>query len=453
MMEFFSHFPPLVKDVFDAIVEAGGRPYIVGGYVRDEWLKLKGNKDVDVEVYGLESQHLHIVLKKFGETKQIGRNFGVFKLEKLPDFDFALARKEKKIGETHQAFKMEYITNVDFKEACRRRDLTINSILLDPYSQQLIDPYLGLNDLKNKVIRIVDEKTFREDPLRLLRVARIQAKLPEFTIDEQTKKQCKEMKDYLIYLSKERIFQEYSKLLLSCQPSKGLSFLYEIEALPKEISRMAKTCQRLDFHPEGNVLNHTLLVVDLAALCKDKTSNPLAFMWSALLHDIGKPSVTTAQGKAPHHDIVGEPLAYQLMYDLSQNKSLATYVSLMVRCHMVLMNASRQGKKAYPYLKVLKRLDGKVSIHDLALLCKCDKMGRARIDSLAIENFDAYLDDMKKNYGMIALPPLISGQDLKDLGYEPSQVFSKILEDAYDQQLLGKNKKQLINYILNKYER
>ncbi|MFQ9923932.1 MAG: CCA tRNA nucleotidyltransferase [Beduini sp.] len=452
-MEFFSHFSPIVKAVFDAIKHSGGDAYIVGGYVRDEWLKLKGNKDIDVEVYGLEPQHLHITLKKFGDTQQIGRSFSVFKLACLPNFDFALARKEKKTGDGHRDFVMEYLTDKNFKEACKRRDLTINSILLDPYSGELIDPNGGIQDLENKIIRLIDENTFKEDPLRVLRVARMQAKLPEFHIDPQTKQVCKEMTGQLIHLSKERIFQEYSKLLLSTQPSLGLSFLYEINALPKPLYLLAKTMQRADFHPEGNVFNHTLLVVDLAALCKDKAVDPLGFMWSALLHDIGKPAVTTDQGKAPNHDLIGEPLAYKFMYDLSGNKRLSTYVSLMVRCHMVLMNASRQGMKPYPYLKVLKRLEGRVSIDDLALLCKCDKMGRARIDCQSIENFNAYIDKMKKNYGMIALPPLVSGQDLKDLGYLPNPAFSKILEDAYDKQLSGKDKQQLINYILSKYER
>ncbi|WP_041137812.1 CCA tRNA nucleotidyltransferase [Beduini massiliensis] len=452
-MEFFSHFSPEVKAVFDAIRQAGGDAYVVGGYVRDEWLKLKGNKDIDVEVYGLEPQHLHIVLKQFGKTEKIGRSFSVFKLGCLPNFDFALARKETKTGDGHRDFSMEYLTERNFKEACKRRDLTINSILLDPYSGELIDPNGGIQDLENKVIRFIDEKTFKEDPLRVLRVARMQAKLPDFHIDPDTKQVCAVMKDQLVHLSTKRIFQEYSKLLLSVQPSLGLSFLFEIKALIKPLPLLAKTIQRADFHPEGNVWNHTLLVVDLAALCKDKTVNPLGFMWSALLHDIGKPSVTTAQGKAPNHDLIGEPLAYQFMYSLSCNKELSTYVSLMVRCHMVLMNASRQGMKSYPYLKVLKRLEGRVHIDDLALLCICDKMGRARIDRQSIENFNAYIDKMKKNYGMIALPPLICGQDLKALGYLPGPAFSTILEDAYDQQLSGNDKQQLINYILSKYER
>ncbi len=453
-MEFFNHFPSVVKDIFDAVKAHGGEAYIVGGYVRDEYLQIKGNKDVDVEVYKLEPQHLHIVLEKFGHVRQIGRSFSVFKIDELPEFDFALARKETKTGHTYQDFKMEYIIDTDFKAASLRRDLTINSILLDPYSGEFIDPYLGIEDLKHKVIRHIDEKTFKEDPLRILRVARMQAKLPDFKIDEETKKICQDMVEDLQYLSKERVYQEYTKILLSLQPSLGLTFLLEIGALLSPLDELIHTHQRLDFHPEGSVFHHTMLVVDLAALCKHQAKNQIGFMWSALLHDIGKLDVTTPEGKAPNHDLVGENKAYLFMQKLSCDKKLSTYVSLMVRCHMILMKASREKKmKAYPYLRVLKRLDKIVDIDDLALLCKCDKMGRARIDSSSIEKFDAYITKMKQDYGIIALSPLVTGKDLKALGYNPSVLFSKILDEAYEKQLLGKNKDAIIHYILKHYER
>lgn len=359
-MDFFSRFPTLVQDVFKAIKLSGGKAYVVGGYVRDELLQLNKNKDVDVEVFGLEPQLLQVILTQFGDTQQIGRTFGVFKLALLPEFDFALARMETKTGYLHQDFSIQYDLDMSFEEACKRRDLTINSILYDPDTDEYIDPYFGLKDLKNKIIRMVDQKTFKEDPLRVLRVARISALLPDFIIEEQTKKVCQEMASQLKYISKERVFSEYSKLLLSTQPSVGFKFLYEINALIPKLTELANTIQRVDFHPEGNVFNHTMLVIDLAALCKQKTAYPLGFMWAALLHDIGKPKVTTPQGKAPNHDLIGEQIAKQFIAHLTGNKHLGQYVSIMVRCHMVLMLASRNEQNSKTYLKVLRRLNNVV---------------------------------------------------------------------------------------------
>lgn len=450
-MNFFDQFDSIVKDIFDSINKRG-KCYIVGGYVRDQLLGVSRNHDIDVEVYGLEANELEMILASFSTVNLIGKSFGVYKATCLPDFDFALARLETKTGNNHQHFDIVLDPNLTFKQAGLRRDLTINSILYDPYTDTYIDPFNGIEDLKNKTLKAVSTMTFIEDPLRVLRVSRFLAKLPEFKADEELVTICKQMADDLRYLSKERIYQEYTNILMSAMPSRGFNFLKEINALPEFLNKMTTTMQRLDFHPEGSVYNHTMLVIDLAALNKHKVSKPEYFMWAALMHDIGKIEVTTPEGKAPNHDLVGEKMAYDTMYHISKNKTLSKYVSIMTRTHMALMVAMRTCNHV-TYLKVLKRIENIFDLEDLLLISKCDKLGRKRIDTNSIKKFDAYIKQMKNQYGTIALKPCINGNDLKNANYTNFKLYTKILEYAYTMQLKGHKKEEIMLFIKQKFKR
>src|SRR5699024_5939415 len=228
-----------------------------------------------------------------------------------------------------------------------------------------------------RTLRMVDKKTFEEDPLRVLRVAQFASRF-EFFVEAKTKNICKEMvkKGMLKYLSNERVFQEYNKLLLSNRPSIVLSFLKDIKALYPCLDILSSTMQRLDFHPEGDVWKHTLLVTDLAALCRHKTSNPLGFMWSALLHDIGKPEVTTPEGRAPRHNESGVKIFDSQVTCYIPDKKLQRYIRTMIYYHMHLMNMVRNGARDYGYFKILKGINGIVPVDDLILITKCDKLGR-----------------------------------------------------------------------------
>lgn len=316
-------FEGLEKQVLDSLSKKG-RIYLVGGIVRDYLLYHQVDyHDVDVEIYDLEIEEIDAILSKYGHVNRIGKSFGILKLDTLPHFDFAMPRKESKSGKTHREFDVTVCKNLDLKEACRRRDFTINAFMYDYKNDQILDFYNGKVDLQKGILKMIDEKTFQEDPLRILRLAQFMARF-EMKADKKTKEVCQRMvqKGELDYLSKERVLQEYNKLLLSIHPSIGLKFLLEIGAIIEPLETLVTCPQRLDFHPEGNVMNHTLLVVDLAALCRQKTSWPLAFMWSALLHDIGKPLVTTPEGKAPGHNESGVQVFNQYFNHFFENKKI-----------------------------------------------------------------------------------------------------------------------------------
>ncbi len=390
-------FEGLEKQVLDSLSKKG-RIYLVGGIVRDYLLYHQVDyHDVDVEIYDLEIEEIDAILSKYGHVNRIGKSFGILKLDTLPHFDFAMPRKESKSGKTHREFDVTVCKNLDLKEACRRRDFTINAFMYDYKNDQILDFYNGKVDLQKGILKMIDEKTFQEDPLRILRLAQFMARF-EMKADKKTKEVCQRMvqKGELDYLSKERVLQEYNKLLLSIHPSIGLKFLLEIGAIIEPLETLVTCPQRLDFHPEGNVMNHTLLVVDLAALCRQKTSWPLAFMWSALLKK---------------------------------------YIKTMIYYHMHLMNMVRNQSKDYSYYKLLKGIEGIFPLEDLVCMSKCDKLGRLANRPETISTLDAYVEEKVSRLGKHALKPIIDGKILIDLGFQPNDEFKELLDWAYDLQM------------------
>ena len=404
--------------------------------------------DVDVEIYDLEISEVIDILSQYGNVNEVGKSFGILKLDCLPNFDFALPRIERKKGQTHREFDVEVHKDLDLKTACRRRDFTINAMMYDYQKEMLIDHYHGQEDIQNKCLKMVDEKTFYEDPLRVLRLAQFIARF-EFQVDLKTKEICQKMvnEGALQYLSLERVQQEYNKLLMSLHPSLGLKFLLEINAIIQPLETLVTCPQRLDFHPEGSVMNHTLLVVDLAALCKNKTSWPLAFMWSALLHDIGKPLVTTPEGKAPGHNESGVKVFNQYFAHFFTNKKMKHYIRTMIYYHMHLMNMVRNQSKDYSYYKLLKGIEGIFPLDDLVYMSKCDKLGRLANRPETISTLDAYVEEKVSRCGSHALKPLIDGKCLIDLGFKPNQNFKELLDWAYDLQMRGHDMASIIQLL------
>ena len=143
-------FNHLEKSVLDSLSKKG-RVYLVGGIVRDMVMYQKVDyHDVDVEIYDLEIDEIIDILSQYGKVNEVGKSFGILKLDCLPNFDFALPRIERKKGQTHREFEVEVHKNLDMKIACRRRDFTINAMMYDYQNEKLIDYYQGQEDIKNK---------------------------------------------------------------------------------------------------------------------------------------------------------------------------------------------------------------------------------------------------------------------------------------------------------------
>lgn len=446
-------FHGVAKTILDTMEMHGGKVYIVGGLVRDLVLFNQVDyHDVDVEIYHLSLEKVQEILSQFGKVNEIGKCFGILKVSVLPNFDFALPRLEKKIGVSHQDFEVFVDENLELKEATKRRDLTMNALLYEYCSDTIIDLYQGMQDIQHSCIRMVNPNTFKEDPLRVYRIAQFASRFG-FCVDSTTKQYCKEMvkAGALKNLSQQRVYDEYCKLLMSLQPSIGLLFLKDIGALPTYLQALENTIQRQDYHPEGNVMNHVLLVVDIAALVKTKASNPLGFMWACLLHDLGKPVVTTNDGHAPKHNEAGVTVFQEQCTSLITSTKLQKYIKTMIFYHMHLMNMVRNHAKDIAYLRLLKGIDGIVPIEDLVLISKCDKLGRLRDCHQSVVQLDRYMDDVKARLGTTAVTPLVNGHDLLSIKHIEAIKYTEILKDVYELQLRGKTKEELLEYIKKEY--
>lgn len=169
-MESKFNLTPLALDVFEAIKQAGGHVYLVGGCVRDFLLKRR-SKDIDVEVHHLSFEALKEVLSPFGTVQVMGASFAVVHLSTLEGYEFALPRMEEKTGLKHQDFNIIVDPDLPLEKACARRDFTINSMLYDVETETVIDFYSGQEDLENGILRATNKDHFSEDPLRVLRGA------------------------------------------------------------------------------------------------------------------------------------------------------------------------------------------------------------------------------------------------------------------------------------------
>ena len=199
----------IAKEIALKVCNLGGKVYYVGGYVRDKILNID-NKDIDIEVHGITPKQLEEILDSVGKRIEIGESFGIYNLKGY-DIDIAMPRKEYVIGSGHKDFDILVDPFIGTYNAAKRRDFTINALMEDVLTGEIIDHFGGVNDLNNKIIRYVNEETFKEDSLRVLRACQFASRF-EFDISKETISLCKEMN--ISKLSKERIEGELKKALL-----------------------------------------------------------------------------------------------------------------------------------------------------------------------------------------------------------------------------------------------
>jgi len=422
---------------------------LVGGCVRDELMGVEAT-DFDVEVYGIEPEKLKRILENFGKVDAVGDAFTVYKLGN--DLDVSLPRRERKTGRGHRGFIIEGDPQMSFEEACKRRDFTINAILKDALTGEIVDPFNGRKDIERKLIRRVSSETFAEDSLRVLRAAQFAARF-EFDIDAETVEICRRID--LTDLPKERVWSELEKLLLKAQkPSIGLKWLYDlgaVEQLFPEMEALVGVPQEKEWHPEGNVDKHTLLVVDRAKELIDDLSYPkkVTVMLGALCHDFGKPATTKffdGRWRSHAHDEAGvEPTISFLdklgIYTLD-GYDVREQIVQLVRYHLKPGEFYKQkdnlGDGAF------RRLARKVEPDLLYRVARADTLGR-NADSIPREKwFDAvpqewFIERVRELAVEQKAPqPILMGRHLIELGLKPSPDFKRILDAIYEMQLDGK---------------
>ncbi len=282
------------------------RVLIVGGFVRDAILD-KHPKDIDLEVYGVSPERLEELLNQLypGIVNTVGRSFGILKIHLGEDvgFDVSVPRRESKNGPGHTGFAVTTDPGLSVQEASRRRDFTVNAISADPLTGELLDPFDGVRDLERRILRVVDPATFPDDPLRVYRAIQFVARF-ELTIEPVSFDVMRQMvaRDDLHELPPERITEEWKKLFLKAErPSIGFTLARELGIIERdypEIHALIGCEQEAEWHPEGDVWTHTLMVIDEAAkIIRDparefSSEEKLEVMLGALCHDFGKPATT-----------------------------------------------------------------------------------------------------------------------------------------------------------------
>lgn len=444
----------MVVTIARAVAEHGGRALLVGGSVRDDLLGLEP-KDFDVEVYGLAPEKVEEIVGGFGEVADVGKAFAILKLVVDDvDIDIAVPRKEQKTGEGHRGFTVEADPHLDPREAARRRDFTINAIAQDPLTGEIIDPFGGVQDVQNRVLRVVDAVTFAEDPLRVLRAMQLVARF-SLTVDADSFAVMRTMIPTLAEISPERVGDEWRKLLLrSEKPSIGLAFGMDVGAfalLHPELPPLAETPQEPEWHPEGDVWVHTMMVVDEAAKIVRREGlddeRALTVLLGALCHDIGKPVVTKEEGgriRSHGHEDAGVALTRSFLETLSIHYSTIEEVVGIVRDHMKpyrLWHAECVDNKPVTDGAV-RRLAARIYpaiLCDLVLVTEADYRGRGPFPDPEDPSKKVWRTDYPAGQWLLErgrklellggpAPHVITGDELIDLGYRPGPLFGQIIQ-------------------------
>ncbi len=438
----------MLKDFATSIVQTlrqrGFQAYLVGGCVRDLLLG-REPKDYDVATNATPEQVMGI----FPETYGVGAQFGVV-LVPVPERDVAgnvstessskshtveVATFRSDIGYSDGRHPDEVRFSRDPREDVARRDFTINGMLLDPVSAQtpgeVLDYVGGRKDLEAGIIRSIGdpEQRFGEDKLRMLRAVRFAARF-EYTIEPATFAAMQKLAGQIVVVSRERVRDELTRMLTEGHARRAFLLLDEgglLKQVLPEISAMKGVEQPAEFHPEGDVFVHTLLLLDnLPTPC------PLTLAWGALLHDVGKPStfrVAPDRIRFDGHVEVGVKMAEEICRRLRFSNDDTEQILALVDNHMRFGHVSRMKESTLKRFLRMPRFDEHLALH--------------RADSLASHrNLSTYEFIRQKRLEIppekMRPAPLVTGDDLIAAGHVPGPKFREILGAVEDAQLEGR---------------
>jgi tRNA nucleotidyltransferase (CCA-adding enzyme) len=430
------------RAIAETVAAEGGRALFVGGWVRDRLLG-HDSKDVDIEVYGIPAGRLREILERFGTVNAVGESFTVYKVEGI---DVSLPRRDSKVGRGHRGFEVTGDPGMSIEEAARRRDFTVNAIAWDPLRREYHDPFGGRTDLlERRILRAVDPRTFGDDSLRVLRAVQFAARFG-LQVEPATFELCRRIP--LDDLPAERIWGEIEKLLLQArQPSIGFALaldLLVIERLFPELRALVGCPQEPEWHPEGDVWVHTLMVIDETRRRIDALERPLqiAAMLGAVCHDLGKPATTAfvdGRIRSLDHEQAGVPPTLALLDRLNVH----TIGGYDVRRQVVGIVAYHLAPNAFYKSKspvgdgAFRRLAQKVDLELLALVARSDCEGRTGVFDCS--GIDWFLERARA-LGVEHAPPdpIVKGRHLLALGLAPGPELGRILKQVYERQLDGR---------------
>ena len=450
----------MARRIAAEVDRAGGRTFYVGGYVRDLLLG-RENKDIDIEVHGVPVATLEGILDGLGERMTMGASFGIMGLRHC-DIDIAMPRSEVATGCGHKDFEVFVDPFIGEKKAAQRRDFTMNALMQDVLTGEVLDFFGGRDDMAAGRIRHVNDATFVEDPLRVFRAAQFAARFG-FRIAPETSQLARRMD--VTALSCERVMGELEKALMKARkPSLFFEALRDMGQLTTwfpEVEALIGIPQSPAHHPEGDVWTHTLEVLDEAAAFQAQAENPLGLMLAALCHDFGKAVTTETVNGAIHaygHEKEGLPLIQRFLERLTHETALTKRVMSLCALHMKPNRKIEDGAKRKSFMKLF---DEAAYPEDLLLLSKADFLGRydspeAR-QRLAEEYapIDQKLRSLLDAYRALMARPYLMGRDLIQAGVKPGPLMGEALEFAHKLRLAGLSKElqlsQTLGYLRSRH--
>jgi poly(A) polymerase len=432
----------MLRDFATSIVrtlrESGFQAYLVGGCVRDLLVE-REPKDYDVATDATPQQ----VMAIFPETYAVGVQFGVV-LVPVPEADrersgsengsksgaVEVATFRSDIGYSDGRHPDEVRFSKNPQEDVERRDFTINGMLLDPLSGQVLDFVGGRKDLRSGVIRTIGDplKRFGEDKLRMVRAVRFAARF-EYQIDPATFAAIAAFAQQIRVVSRERVRDELTRMLTEGHARRAFSLLDESgllrQVLP-EISAMKGVEQPPEFHPEGDVFVHTLLLLDnLPHPC------PMTLAWGALLHDVGKPPTfrVAERIRFDGHVDVGVKMAEEICARLRFSSEESEQILALVDNHMRFGDAARMKESTLKKFLRLPRFDEHLALHRAD--CLASHRNLSTYDFVQTKRKEIPVEKIRPH-------PLVTGDDLIAEGHVPGPKFREILSAVEDEQLEGR---------------
>lgn len=429
-----------VERVLAAIRAAGGRPMLDGGFVRDSLMGVEGSKDVDMEVYGISDPDVLIAaLAGVGKVTEAGKVYGVIKVRAGGlDIDISIPRREAKTGAGHRGFTVIPDGDMGFAEATGRRDFTVNAMLCDPATGEVIDCHGGLDDLKAGVLRHTSER-FSEDPLRVLRGVQFAARFG-FTMAPETASLCRSLYGSYGELSAERVWAEWEKI-----GTRGKHISRALEVLRAtwwdtrylELARMFGIEQDPKWHPEGGLWTHAGLSADQGARLADEAgltgTDRLVIVFASLLHDIGKVTHTQYGDRITSHGHAEAGVAPSRAFLRSIGCPEAAIARILP---LIAEHMNCFGRPTKPAVRRLVRRLEPATLTELAMVCAADAKGRG--DPHAWSTADPWFE-MGRDLKVEERPAkgLLTGDHLIAAGMKPGPAFKPILAEALAAQDAG----------------
>lgn len=413
------------EQIISRLKQAGFEAYFVGGCVRD-FVRGVTPGDYDIVTSALPGQ----VSNLFERTVDVGAKFGVVVV--IADghpYEVATFRSDDVYEDGRRPSQVHFSSA---REDVERRDFTINGLLMDATTGEILDYVDGRADIEKKIIRTIGDPAvrFNEDYLRMLRAIRFAANL-DFALDGATREAIAQNAVQINKISAERVQEELNKILTRGGARRGLEIMADTGILKQilpEVDRMRGVAQPPRFHPEGDVWQHTLIMLDILST-ENKSEADRALAWGALLHDVGKPVTRTEDENGVHfygHVKLGGPIADDLMRRLRFSRTHRETVLDLIHQHMVFMNVQKMRKARLKRFLRMPDFNLHLQLH--------------RLDCLAshgmLDNYEFCLEQLQNSEHEDLHPPrLLTGDDLLAMGFAPGKLIGEVLRALEEEQL------------------